>query len=54
MLGAASAHGAEVGLFGTCIDARAIHEDQLVEGTLRSTLEELTHWTIWADKLISF
>jgi uncharacterized protein involved in oxidation of intracellular sulfur len=54
MLGAAIAHRAEVGLCGTCMDARAIHEDQLVEGTRRSTLEELTDWTIWADKVISF
>jgi sulfur relay (sulfurtransferase) complex TusBCD TusD component (DsrE family) len=53
-LGAAIARGAEIGLCGTCIDARAIHEDQLVDGTRRSTLEELTDWTIWADKVISF
>ena len=54
MLGATVAHGAEVALCATCTDARAIHEDQLVEGTRRSTLEELTDWTIWADKVISF
>ena len=54
MLGATVAHGAEVALCGTCMDARAIQEDQLVDGTRRSTLEELTDWTIWADKVISF
>ena len=54
MLGATVAHGAEVALCGTCMDARAIHDDQLVDGTRRSTLEELTDWTIWADKVISF
>ena len=54
MLGAAIAQGADVALCGTCMDARAIHEDQLVDGVRRSTLEELTDWTIWADKVISF
>jgi uncharacterized protein involved in oxidation of intracellular sulfur len=54
MLGAAIQHSAEVGLCGTCMDARAISEDQLVDGTRRSTLDELTDWTLWADKVISF
>ena len=31
-----------------------IHDGQLVEGARRSGLEELTDWTIWADKVISF
>jgi uncharacterized protein involved in oxidation of intracellular sulfur len=54
MLSAAIRHGAEVALCGTCMDARAIHDDQLVEGARRSTLEELTDWTIWAEKAITF
>lgn len=54
MLRAAIQHGAEVGLCGTCMDARAISKNQLVDGTHRSTLGELTDWTIWADKLVSF
>ena len=54
MLGAAIRHGAEVGLCGTCMDARAIREDQLLNGARRSALEELTDWTLWADKVITF
>jgi uncharacterized protein involved in oxidation of intracellular sulfur len=54
MLAAAVQRGAQVGLCGTCMDARAIREDQLVEGAHRSTLEELTDWTVWADKVVSF
>jgi uncharacterized protein involved in oxidation of intracellular sulfur len=54
MLSATIAKGAQVGLCGTCMDARGIREEQLVEGAQRSTLEELTDWTIWADKVISF
>ena len=54
MLAAAIRRGAQVGLCGTCMDARAIREDQLVEGAHRSTLEELTDWTLWADKTLEF
>lgn len=34
--------GAEVGLCGTCMDARGIADDQVVENARRSTLKELT------------
>ena len=54
LLAAAIRRGALVGLCGTCMDARAIQESQLVEGAHRSTLEELTDWTLWADKVITF
>lgn len=46
--------GAQIGVCGTCIDARGIEENQLVEGAARSTMEELTAWTQWADKVIVF
>jgi uncharacterized protein involved in oxidation of intracellular sulfur len=36
------------------MDARAIREDQLVPGARRSSLDELTDWTLWADKVITF
>ena len=54
MLAAAIHRGAEVGLCGTCMDARAIRDEQLVDGARRSNLEELTDWTLWADKVIAF
>jgi len=54
MLTAVLRRGAEVGLCGTCMDARAIEESKLVEGTRRSTLEELADWTLWADKALVF
>jgi uncharacterized protein involved in oxidation of intracellular sulfur len=47
-------HRADVGCCGTCLDARGLNEHQLVEGASRSTLEELTDWTIWADKTLTF
>lgn len=54
MLGRVVRNGAQVGVCGTCIDARGITEAELVEGTHKSTLAELTNWTQWADKVIVF
>jgi uncharacterized protein involved in oxidation of intracellular sulfur len=54
MLAAAIRRGTQVGLCGSCVDARAIREEQLIEGTHRSNLDELTDWTLWADKVITF
>jgi uncharacterized protein involved in oxidation of intracellular sulfur len=54
MLTAAIRRGAHVGLCGSCMDARAIREEQVVEGVRRSNLEELTDWTLWADKVVTF
>jgi uncharacterized protein involved in oxidation of intracellular sulfur len=54
MLGSALRQGAQVGLCGTCMDARGIDEDEIVEGARRSSLEELTDWTLWADQVVTF
>lgn len=45
---------AQVGCCGTCLDARGLTEDLLVEGLRRSTLEQLADWTLWADRTLSF
>ena len=54
MIESAARHGAEVGCCGTCLDARGITGELLVKGTRRSTLEELTDWTLWADRVVTF
>jgi uncharacterized protein involved in oxidation of intracellular sulfur len=54
MLGAVVRHGGSVGVCGTCIDARGIAEGELVEGARRSTMDELTAWTLEADKVLTF
>jgi uncharacterized protein involved in oxidation of intracellular sulfur len=46
--------GARVACCGTCMDARAVEAGRLVEGAHRSTLEELTDWTIWSDTVVTF
>ena len=47
-------HGGEVGVCGSCMDARGILAERLVEGTRRSSLEEWAQWTIDADKVVVF
>ena len=54
LLSAAARHGAEIGLCGSCMDARGVDEGALVEGARRSSLDELADWTLWADKVVSF
>lgn len=54
MILSAARHGAEVGCCGTCMDARGISDDHLTTGARRSTLDELTDWTLWADKTVTF
>jgi len=54
MLRAVGAKGSAVGSCGTCLDARGIKDEMLAEGTRRSSLDELTEWTVWADKVITF
>lgn len=54
MLAAAAKRGGRIGVCGSCIDARGIGEADLVEGTHRSSIDDLTTWTVEADKVISF
>ncbi len=54
MLESSARHGAAVGCCGTCLDARGVAESALVRGAHRSTLEELTDWTLWADRVLTF
>ncbi|HEX9978501.1 MAG TPA: DsrE family protein [Acidimicrobiia bacterium] len=54
MIDAAARHGAVTGCCGTCLDARGITNEMLTLTARRSTLDELTDWTLWADKTITF
>jgi uncharacterized protein involved in oxidation of intracellular sulfur len=54
MLGTVSRHGGEVLCCGTCIDARGITTEMLIDGARRSTMDELTDVTLAADKVLVF
>ena len=54
MLKGVSRRDGEIGVCGTCMDARGIMEDELTDGARRSTMDELTQWALWADKVLVF
>ena len=53
MLGKVARNG-EVGLCGTCMDARGLRDDELIDGAKRGTLAQLADWTAGADKVLVF
>jgi uncharacterized protein involved in oxidation of intracellular sulfur len=54
MLKAVIRAGGEVGLCGTCLEARGLKDEELIEGARHSTIDELSAWTVWADKVITY
>jgi uncharacterized protein involved in oxidation of intracellular sulfur len=46
--------GARVLVCGTCMDARGLTAGDLIEGSSRSTMDELTEETFNADKVLVF
>lgn len=44
----------QVLLCGSCMDARGMRDDDIVEGSRRSSLDELTALTASADKVLVF
>jgi len=54
MLTGLLSRGGRVLLCGTCMDARGLTEEELLEGCRRSSLDELTDATLAADKVLVF
>jgi len=54
MLGSVARQGGAIGVCGTCMDARGMADERLVKGAHRGTLDEVTAWTAWADKVLVF
>jgi uncharacterized protein involved in oxidation of intracellular sulfur len=54
LLSTLTRHACPIGVCGSCIDARGITDAELIEGAHRSSMEELTTWTLEADKVITF
>jgi len=44
----------EVLLCGTCMDARGLEDEELVEGARRSTMDELAERTLTAEQVLVF
>jgi uncharacterized protein involved in oxidation of intracellular sulfur len=54
MLKSVIKQGGEVKSCGGCSEARGIKELALLEGVEISTMMQLTHWTVEADKVLTF
>jgi len=54
MLRNVASRGAEIGVCGTCLDARGITDTELSAAAHRSSLDQLTEWTQWADRTLVF
>lgn len=54
MLKRVLASNGQVLLCGTCLDARGIKDDEIIPGSLRSTMDELAASTVAADKVLVF
>ena len=54
MLAVVTRNGGQVGCCGTCMDARGLTDDMLIELADRSTMDELADWTLAADKVLVF
>jgi uncharacterized protein involved in oxidation of intracellular sulfur len=44
----------DVLLCGTCMDARGLRAEEIMEGAMRGTLAQLADWTVEADKVLVF
>ena len=51
MLRSVTKRGGEIGICGTCMDARGLTDAELSDAAHRSSLDQLTEWTEWADKV---
>ncbi len=54
MISVVAKRGADVLLCGTCMDARGMTDDEVVQGARRSTLDELTRATLDSPRVLVF
>ena len=48
------AQGAEVKLCTSCVKARGLLDAKLIDGVTLGTLADVSEWTLWADKVLTF
>lgn len=54
MLRSVARRGGVIGVRGTCLDARGIREAELVDGSHRCSMDELTDWNQQSDRVLVF
>lgn len=54
MLRGLARHGTRIACCGTCLDARGLAKEHLIDEADRSTIDELATWTTETDKVLTF
>ena len=54
MLSPVARNGGQILCCGTCMDARGMSDADILPGAHHSSMAELTAWTLWADKVVTF
>jgi uncharacterized protein involved in oxidation of intracellular sulfur len=54
MLKTIARQGGQLACCGTCLDARGLGKEHLIEEAPRSTMDELAAWTVEADQVLVF
>jgi len=54
MLRGFARHGGRIACCSTCLDARGLTKEHLIEEAPRSTMDELAAWTVEADQVLVF
>jgi uncharacterized protein involved in oxidation of intracellular sulfur len=54
MLKSFSRHGGSIACCGTCLDARGLTKEHLIDEANRSTMDELAGWTVEANDVLTF
>jgi uncharacterized protein involved in oxidation of intracellular sulfur len=54
MLKSFAHRGGQIACCGTCLDARGLTKEHLIDEAPRSTIDELAAWTIEADQVLTF
>ena len=54
MLKSVVRHGGSIACCGSCLEARGLTADLLIEEAGRSTMQELAEWTVHADQVLTF
>jgi uncharacterized protein involved in oxidation of intracellular sulfur len=54
MLKSFARHGGSIACCGTCLDARGLAKEQLIDEAGRSTIDDLAAWTVEADDVLTF
>ncbi|MHB1440771.1 MAG: DsrE/DsrF/TusD sulfur relay family protein [Cuniculiplasma sp.] len=54
MLKGLAARGVKISACGTCMEARGMNDEELVDGVGRGSMDQLSEWTLWAAKVLVF